>query len=324
MPKVSVIVPIYKAEKYLNRCLDSILAQTMADFELLLIDDGSPDRSGEICDEYAKKDSRIRVFHQENGGVASARQLGIDNAKGEYSIHADPDDWVEPDMLKEMYGEAKRHDADMVIADYYYETTGGQKYYTQKPKTLDNDCIIEQLISGEIHGSTCNKLVRTELYARHNVHFPLNMTCMEDTFVICSLLMHNIRVEYIPQAFYHYDAVINENSLTYHTGKKIKKTTIDSIVYFIDYFDEHLFSKEYFKDALIKRKWNSKLMMWSCHLYSRKYFVSKYPEINKLALEKYNAGKLKGYRSFVFMLNKGWLIYYILFFLNVIREKILR
>ena len=78
MPKVSIIVPVYKAEKYLNRCVDSILAQTFTDWELLLIDDGSPDRSGEICDEYAKKDSRIRVIHKENGGVSSARQRGLD------------------------------------------------------------------------------------------------------------------------------------------------------------------------------------------------------------------------------------------------------
>ena len=83
MPKISIIVPVYKAEKYLNRCVDSILAQTFTDWELLLIDDGSPDRSGEICDEYAKKDSRIRVIHKENGGVSSARQRGLDESIGE-------------------------------------------------------------------------------------------------------------------------------------------------------------------------------------------------------------------------------------------------
>ena len=81
-PLVSIIVPVYKAEQWLHRCIDSILAQTMPDFELLLINDGSPDKSGEICDEYAAKDSRIRVFHKENGGVSSARNLGLDNAKG--------------------------------------------------------------------------------------------------------------------------------------------------------------------------------------------------------------------------------------------------
>ena len=119
MPKVSIIVPVYKAEAYLHRCVDSILAQTFTDFELLLIDDGSPDRSGEICDEYAQKDSRIRVIHKENGGVSSARQRGLDEAVGEYTIHVDSDDWVEPNMLEELYKKAKQDDADIVICDYF-------------------------------------------------------------------------------------------------------------------------------------------------------------------------------------------------------------
>ena len=99
MSKISVIVPIYNAEKYLHRCIDSILAQIFTDFELLLINDGSKDRSGAICDEYAVKDSRVRVFHKENGGVSSARNLGLDNAKGEWIAFCDADDYVLPTYL---------------------------------------------------------------------------------------------------------------------------------------------------------------------------------------------------------------------------------
>ena len=126
-PSISIIVPVYKAEPYLHRCVDSLLAQTFTDFEVLLIDDGSPDRSGEICDDYARKDARVRVFHQENGGVSVARQRGLDEALGEYTIHADPDDWVEPDMLEALYRKAKEDDADMVICDFVneYKTGGG-------------------------------------------------------------------------------------------------------------------------------------------------------------------------------------------------------
>jgi len=91
-PKISVIVPVYKAEAYLRRCVNSILAQTFQDFEVLLIDDGSPDKSGKICDDYVKKDSRVRVFHKENGGVSSARNLGLDNAVGRYIAFVDSDD----------------------------------------------------------------------------------------------------------------------------------------------------------------------------------------------------------------------------------------
>ena len=96
---ISIITPVYNAEKYLRCCIDSIIAQTFTDFELLLIDDGSKDKSGAICDEYAAKDARIRVFHKENGGVSSARNLGLDNAKGEWITFIDSDDWVKQDYL---------------------------------------------------------------------------------------------------------------------------------------------------------------------------------------------------------------------------------
>ena len=96
---ITVIVPVYKAEKYVLRCVDSILAQTFTDFEVLLIDDGSPDRSGEICEEYAQKDARVRVFHKDNAGVSSARNLGLDNAKGEWVTFVDSDDWVHEDFI---------------------------------------------------------------------------------------------------------------------------------------------------------------------------------------------------------------------------------
>lgn len=98
-PKISVIVPVYKVEKYLRACIDSILAQTFTDFELILIDDGSPDNCGAICDEYAEKDARIRVFHKENGGVSSARNLGIERSRGEWIAFVDSDDWVESDKF---------------------------------------------------------------------------------------------------------------------------------------------------------------------------------------------------------------------------------
>lgn len=94
-PKISVIVPVYNVEKYLRRCIDSILAQTFTDFELLLIDDGSKDNSGDICDGYAMKDERVRVFHKKNGGVSSARNLGLDNAKGEWVSFVDADDYLD-------------------------------------------------------------------------------------------------------------------------------------------------------------------------------------------------------------------------------------
>ena len=103
MPQISVIVPVYSAEKYLHRCVDSILAQTFTDFELILVDDGSPDNCGAICDEYARKDSRVHVIHQENQGQAAARNYGIEAATGEWVCFIDSDDEVHAQMLELLY-----------------------------------------------------------------------------------------------------------------------------------------------------------------------------------------------------------------------------
>lgn len=215
-PKISVIVPVYKAEAYLHRCVDSLLAQTFQDYEILLIDDGSPDRSGEICDEYVKKDKRVRVFHKENGGVSSARQCGIDNARGEYTIHADPDDWVEPEMLEELYKKAKDEDADMVICDFYCDEKDKTKYISQSPSSLHHETVLYELFK-QLHGSCCNKFVRRSCYERFNIKFPLGLSYCEDLYINACILSNKINVAYLHKAFYHYDQYINIDSLV-HKG----------------------------------------------------------------------------------------------------------
>lgn len=111
---ISVIVPVFNTEKYLDQCIQSILSQTYSNIELLLVDDGSTDSSGAICDRYAEQDSRVRVFHKPNGGVSSARNKGLEVAKGEYVIYCDADDWIDVDMYKVMYDKASSENLDMV------------------------------------------------------------------------------------------------------------------------------------------------------------------------------------------------------------------
>ena len=212
VPKISIIIPVYKADSYLHRCVDSILTQTFTDFELLLIDDGSPDKSGEICDEYAKKDSRVRVFHKENGGVSSARQCGIDNAQGEYTIHADPDDWVEPNMLEELYRKAKRDDADMVICDFFVNNKESQIYVSQQPTSLQHIEVAVELQS-KLHGATWNKLIKRNCIKQYNVKFDYELKFCEDLFFCTQLLLNPIKVSYLDKAFYHYTQDVNSNSL---------------------------------------------------------------------------------------------------------------
>ena len=239
-PKVSVIVPVYKAEAYLHRCVDSLLAQTFQNFEILLVDDGSPDKSGEICDEYAKMDKRIRVFHKENGGVSSARQCGMDHAQGEYTIHADPDDWVDSTMLEELYRKAKEEDADMVICDFYEERKNKTIYVRQQPSSLDHETVLCELFQ-QLHGSCCNKLVKRACYREFGVRFPLELSYCEDLYVNACLLAHKMNVTYLPKAFYHYDQYTNENSLVHYpyifilnqeiTLASLFKTTLSSYIY---------------------------------------------------------------------------------------------
>lgn len=212
-PKVSIIVPVYKAEAYLHRCVDSILAQTFRDFEVLLIDDGSPDGSGNICDDYAKKDRRVRVFHNENGGVSSARQCGIDNALGEYTIHADPDDWVEPNMLEQLYNKAICDCSDLVICDYFVDFPSNTHYCKQKPSSLEHETVLAELFQ-HLHGSCCNKLVKQACYKHYNIRFPKGINYCEDLYTWIILLQYPIRISYLDKAFYHYDNCINPNSIS--------------------------------------------------------------------------------------------------------------
>lgn len=163
-PKISIIVPVYNVEQYLPRCIDSILAQTFTDFELLLIDDGSNDNSGKICDEYAEKDNRIRVFHKGNEGVSSARQIGLEKANGQYSIHADGDDWLESNMLERMYKMANTTNADIVISDFYIDKYEQSLYIRQQTTKKTSTEILKDILVGQLFGALWNKLVRHSLY----------------------------------------------------------------------------------------------------------------------------------------------------------------
>lgn len=214
-PLISVIVPVYKAEAYLHRCVDSLVAQTLKNIEILLINDGSPDQSGAICDEYAQRYPFIKVFHNKNQGVSATRQFGIDHASGIYSIHTDPDDWVEPTMLEDLYNKAQETNADMVIFDFIAEYKNKSKYCKQQPSDYAPNKVLKEMFT-VLHGSCVNKLIRHSCYKEYNVSFPIGFSCFEDLYTTVSLLRNNIKVAYIPKAYYHYDKSINTNSIIKH------------------------------------------------------------------------------------------------------------
>lgn len=200
-PLISIIVPIYKAEKYLHRCLDSILVQTFTEWECILVDDGSPDNSGRICDEYAQKDGRFKVIHKENGGVSSARQAGTDIATGEYIIHVDADDWIESDMLECMYSQAKEG-YDIVVADYYTNSNKTERYRTQSDVNNADELLIAML-KGDCMGSLWNKLIKRSLFSQ--ISFPLDLFYCEDVYVLAQIILkYSPSIINLHKAFYHY------------------------------------------------------------------------------------------------------------------------
>lgn len=226
-PLISVIVPVYNVEKYIHKCIDSILSQSMSEFELLLIDDGSSDKSGLICDEYAAKDKRIKVFHKANGGVGSARQFGIEHASGEYTIHADPDDWMEPDALERMYGLAVSENADLIISDYYEDNQNESRLIKQKPTDAGSQTeTIRDLLLGKLHGSCWNKLLRTSVYKTHDIRFIPGIDHGEDlAFWIQVLAKTSVRIACLDKAGYHYD-ISGSDSITRRNDDRLQKSHI--------------------------------------------------------------------------------------------------
>lgn len=199
MSKISIIVPVYNAEKYLHRCVDSILAQTFTDFELLLINDGSKDSSGAICDEYAALDSRVRVFHKENGGVSSARNMGLDNAKGEWITFVDSDDWIETNYLNQLCNIKTK--SDLYLSGY--------KPYLMDIKDVAYKNIeeIKSILNKHIFyfSNVWGKLFRSDIIKQYKIMFDKNMNYAEDTIFVFTYLQHIRSIHTIASFGYYYE-----------------------------------------------------------------------------------------------------------------------
>lgn len=201
----------------MRRCIDSLLSQTFTDYELLLIDDGSEDGSWSICQEYARKDARISIFHKENGGLSDARNYGLSKAIGKYTIFADPDDWVSPEGLDRLYATAEREQADMTMCDLYREDEYSRHYVCQRPQSLQVEDVLKELFAN-IQGFTVNKLIRRDVYTRFGISYPKGIYGCEDQYTMAAILLHDIKIAYEPVAFYHY--MYNSASLTRHYDER--------------------------------------------------------------------------------------------------------
>lgn len=224
MPKVSVIIPVYNNEKYLEECLNSILKQTLSDMEIICVDDGSTDGSPLILDEYARKDSRIHAIHQENRGVVAARNIGFQNAKGDYVGFVDSDDWIESDMYEKLYSLAAQSGADMVCSGYYLEgayttfhadTIHEGKYEDEKLTALRNNAIynFERREVG-IRASICCKLFAGDFIKGVLCNIPETLIVSEDKMCVVRAVLEAKTILVTHEGYYHYR--INQNS-TVHT-----------------------------------------------------------------------------------------------------------
>ena len=240
MPKVSVIVPIYNVENYLNRCLDSLINQTMQDIEIILVNDGSTDKSGDIAKEYAKKYSeKVKYLEKENGGLSDARNFGMPYATGEYIAFLDSDDYIEKKAYEEMYNKAKEDDADYVECDFLWEYPNKVKQdkrfnYNNKKEMLAFVRVV-----------AWNKLIRRKILLDNGINFPKGLR-YEDVEFTYKLIPHINTISYIDKCFVHYTQ--RKNSIANVQNERTAEifTVLDHVIEY--YRQNNLY--EYYQDEL--------------------------------------------------------------------------
>lgn len=255
MPAISIVVPIYNVEFYLSECLESILKQTFHDFELILVNDGSTDGSGLICEHYEIKDKRVKVIHQVNKGVSSARNKGINVSTGEYIAFVDPDDTVEPTMYEILYTEAKSDNLDLVVCpiktfNLLTNTKSVSSVYEGKEGVLYQNDIKSEIIPSFLNNKTLslvssvNKLYKASLFKLNNIRYEEHKSHSEDLSLNLKILPYVKKMVYVKKPLYNY-YIRRNNSLT-------------------QTFREDLYS--YIEE-------NRKLMLETCYNYSKYNFI---------------------------------------------------
>lgn len=203
---ITIIVPVYNVEKYLTKCVNSILEQTYKNLEIILVDDGSPDKCPQICDEYAKKDNRIKVIHKNNGGLSDARNKGLDMATGKYISFVDSDDYIDKKMIEKLYNNLLKNEADISICNIYKIYPNGTKIKKNLPQSEITVSDEEKYIYtynkyGMITVTAWSKLYKKEIFT--NIRYPLGKI-HEDEYIIFDILKKANKISYFDEALYYY------------------------------------------------------------------------------------------------------------------------
>ena len=220
-PLISLVIPVYNVEKYLDKCMESVLAQTYDNFEVILVDDGSTDNSGKMCDEYAKRDSRVIVYHQQNSGVSVARNVGIENAKGEFISFIDSDDWIDKNYLQKLVSAQIKYNADLTICEYtnIYDdgklrdrrrSFGSNVYYNDKSIIVRE--VIPKVFSFQSMDNPICRLYSKSIIRKYNLVFLPQVCIHEDCFFNFEYLNHIDSLTYINDSLY--DRIIRNDSAT--------------------------------------------------------------------------------------------------------------
>lgn len=239
--KVSIIIPIYNSSHYLIQCLESLKSQTLSDIEFILVDDGSTDDSGLICDSYSASDLRFRVIHQKNGGSAVARQTGLDNSRGEYVIVCDSDDWVEPMMYEKMFQKADETGADMVLCGYFAEyddkrSVRKQTIFEEIDGFVDNFDLVRRGAN-----SSWVKLIRKSLFTSTGAKYEPGINLSEDSLIHYKLMKGKPKVVQIRDNFYHYRRQFRGQSYT----NNVRMEYIRQLEFTYRWFKENYTAPEY-------------------------------------------------------------------------------
>ena len=210
MPEISIIVPVYNVEKYLSRCIDSILCQTFTNFELILVDDGSTDKSGIICDQYKKRDNRIKVIHKENEGVSKARNIGLNKAIGKYVMFCDSDDWVEKDWVTELRMACINNNCDFSISAFNWIDIKNNIFKVKKYEEYHDDIVIPlnkifELRKSDIFNVLWNKIFSLKVIKSNNINFDETISFGEDTiFILQYMRIIEGKIGIIDKPLYNY------------------------------------------------------------------------------------------------------------------------
>lgn len=217
--EISVIVPIYKVEQYLEECVDSLIEQTYKNIEIILVDDGSPDNCGAICDRYAEQDDRIQVIHKKNGGLSDARNAGLDIASGEYVLFIDSDDYVSVDMVEELYGAIKKQNADISVCYFQRVYVGNRK---DKITEIDEpkECYSPKELLSQLYTTNnspiafvaWNKVYKKTLFSENGIRYPEGKY-HEDTFTTYQLLYYAMKIAVVRKPLYFY-RIRNDSIMT--------------------------------------------------------------------------------------------------------------